>query len=85
LYQNYPNPFNPVTKIKFDVPASSKSNIKITIFDILGKEVDVLVNENLEAGQYTVDWNSTNIASGIYFYEMKAGQFRDIKKMIVVK
>jgi len=90
LYQNYPNPFNPVTKIKFDIPVNSLNKglqplVQIKVYDILGKEVAVLVNENLEAGQYTLDWNSTNFASGIYFYEMNAGDFRDIKKMIVVK
>jgi outer membrane protein assembly factor BamB len=83
LYQNYPNPFNPVTQIKFDVP--KVSNVKITIFDVLGREVSILVNGELKAGVYNADWNASSFASGIYFYEIKAGDYRDVKKMVLVK
>lgn len=83
LYQNYPNPFNPVTYIRFDVPKISM--VQITIYDILGREIDVLANEILAAGRYKVDWNAENYASGVYFYKIVAGNFIDRKKMIVVK
>lgn len=83
LYQNYPNPFNPVTQIKFDVP--KVSNVKLTIFDILGREVAVLVNGEMKAGVYNADWNASGFASGVYFYEIKAGDYRDVKKMMLVK
>lgn len=83
LYQNYPNPFNPVTQIKFDVPKAAE--VKLTIFDILGREVAVLVNESLTPGTYNADWNASSFASGVYFYEIKAGDFRDVKKMMLIK
>lgn len=83
LYQNYPNPFNPVTQIKFDVP--QVSIVKLTIYDILGREVEVLVNKELKAGTYNADWNASSFASGVYFYEIKAGDYREVKKMMVVK
>jgi len=83
LYQNYPNPFNPSTNIKFDVPASSF--VKITIYDVLGKIVDVPVNQQLEAGTYDIKYTNAQLASGIYFYELKADGFQYIKKMTIVK
>ncbi len=83
LYQNYPNPFNPVTQIKFDVPRVS--NVKLVIFDVLGREVAVLVNGEMKPGVYNADWNASSFASGVYFYEIKAGDYRDVKKMILVK
>jgi len=83
LYQNYPNPFNPVTFINFDLPKITL--VRLTVYDILGKEVDVLVNEALAAGKYKVDWNAENYASGVYFYKIEAGNFIERKKMIVVK
>jgi len=83
LYQNFPNPFNPVTNISFDLPKVSFT--KMTIYDILGKEVAVIVNEILQPGKYKVDWYAGNLASGIYFYKIEAGSFVDRKKMIVVK
>jgi HYDIN/CFA65/VesB-like, Ig-like domain/Secretion system C-terminal sorting domain/PQQ-like domain len=83
LYQNYPNPFNPVTKIKFDIPKSS--HVKLRIFDILGREVAVLADENLKPGKYERLWNASMFASGVYFYEIDAGEYREVKKMILVK
>lgn len=83
LHQNYPNPFNPVTKIGFDLVKSSK--VRLTIYDILGREVKVLVDEDLRAGVYEVTFKSDLLASGIYFYELRSEGFRETKKMTLVK
>ncbi len=83
LYNAYPNPFNPVTKIKFDVPYNS--DIKITVYDIMGKESAVLVNSRFAAGSYSIVWNAGNFSSGIYFYRIEADRFTDIKKIILLK
>jgi photosystem II stability/assembly factor-like uncharacterized protein len=83
LAQNYPNPFNPVTTIKFNI--SKESDVKITVFDILGKEVQTLVNESVKAGEYKVSFDSGRFASGVYFYRLEAGDFIDTKKMVVIK
>jgi carboxypeptidase T len=83
LFQNYPNPFNPVTKINFDLPQNSF--VKLSLFDILGREVSVLVNENLSAGKYSYELNATNLSSGAYFYKLETGKFSDVKRMIVSK
>ena len=88
LYQNYPNPFNPNTEIKFALPHSS--NVQLKIFDILGREVAELVNENYSAGSYTVSWNGKNnsgieVPSGIYIYTIRANEFSSSKKMMLLK
>ncbi|MFA5012005.1 MAG: T9SS type A sorting domain-containing protein [Ignavibacteria bacterium] len=83
LSQNFPNPFNPTTKIKFDVPKAS--SVKITIFDMLGKEISILVNGKLNAGSYSVDWNANDYPSGVYFYRMESGSFSNTKQMILLK
>lgn len=83
LYTNYPNPFNPVTKIKFDIPKVSFTVVKI--YDILGNEVKVLVNEVKQPGAYSVDFDASNFASGVYFYTIKANDFTDVKKMVLIK
>lgn len=83
LEQNYPNPFNPVTNIRFDINKSAF--VKIAIYDLLGREVAVLVNENLKPGKYETNWNAVNISSGIYFYRMFADDFSATKKMILNK
>lgn len=83
LHQNYPNPFNPVTTIKFDLPKSSL--VKLSIYDALGKEVTVLLNENLTAGSYNYLFEGNNVASGVYFYKIEAGNFSQIKKMTLLK
>lgn len=83
LEQNYPNPFNPVTNIRFDV--SKSSNIKIVIFDVLGREIAVLADEKFNPGKYEVNWNASNMSSGIYFYKLIAGDFAVTKKMILNK
>jgi hypothetical protein len=83
LMQNYPNPFNPVTKIRFDLPASSF--VKITVFDILGREVSVLTNNEMIAGSYEADFDASLLTSGVYFYKIEAGEFTAIKKMMLIK
>lgn len=83
LHQNYPNPFNPSTTIKFDLAAGN--NVKLAVYDILGRENSVLVNQYLTAGSYTINFINSNLASGIYFYRLTAGSFTDIKKMTLVK
>ncbi len=83
LSQNYPNPFNPSTAIRFVVPEAS--NVELIVYDMLGKVVDILVNKEMEAGSYNVSFTNSNLSSGIYFYELKAGNFRDVKKMTLVK
>lgn len=83
LSQNYPNPFNPITKINYALP--NKSNVTIKVFDILGRLVKTLVNETKDAGYYTITFDGTGLASGIYFYTIEADKFRDSKKMVLVK
>ncbi|MBN8584391.1 MAG: T9SS type A sorting domain-containing protein [Ignavibacteria bacterium] len=83
LYNNYPNPFNPVTKIKFDIPQQSFT--KLIIYDISGKEVSMLVNEQLNPGSYEADFDSSKLPSGVYFYKISSGGYAQVKKMILVK
>jgi len=83
LSQNYPNPFNPVTKINFAVPKNGSVTLKI--YDLTGKEVAVLVNGSLNAGEYRVSFDGTKLSSGVYFYKMISGDFSSVKKMILVK
>jgi hypothetical protein len=83
LSQNYPNPFNPVTNIKFAIP--STGFVKLVVFDVLGREVASLVNEEMTAGNYTVDFDASSLSSGVYFYRIDAGNFTQTKKMLLVK
>ena len=83
LYQSYPNPFNPSTTIKYSLPQSD--NVSLKVFDILGREVAVLINEYKTAGIYTVEFNASRFASGVYFYQLRAGDFVEAKKMILMK
>lgn len=83
LYQNYPNPFNPNTNIKFDIPNSGM--VKLYVYDITGKIVSTLVNDNISAGSYTYSFNAEGLSSGIYFYKIESENFTDIRKMIMVK
>jgi len=83
LMQNYPNPFNPSTIIKFTI--SERSNVKMTVYDITGREVNVLINQTLEAGTHEITYAAHDLSSGVYFYEVRAGVYRDVKKMIFVK
>lgn len=83
LEQNYPNPFNPSTSISYNVGASSFVNIKV--FDLTGKEIAVLLNESKPAGRYSVEWNATDLPSGIYYYRLETGSFSQTKKMALIK
>ncbi len=83
LSQNYPNPFNPTTKINFSIPKQGFVTLKV--YDVLGKEVKTLVNEQKPIGNYNIEFNGSNLASGAYFYRLEAGEFRDIKRMILIK
>lgn len=83
LEQNYPNPFNPVTNIKFSLPKGS--HVKLSVFDVTGRTVEVLVDKLMTAGSYEADWNAANYTSGVYFYKLETGNFTATKKMILVK
>lgn len=83
IYQNYPNPFNPSTKIKFDIPQNAK--IKLTVFDISGKETEVLLNDNLSAGSYEFKWDASKYSSGVYFYRLQTEDFTETKRMLLIK
>lgn len=83
LYQNFPNPFNPTTKIKFSIPASAKVLIKV--YDVLGKEVKTLFDEYRDAGTYEIDFDASNLPSGIYYYRMISGSYSETKKMILLR
>lgn len=88
LHQNYPNPFNPATKIKFSIPANRDGKVSatiITIYDILGKEIAVPVNELLSPGEYEIDWDASAYSSGIYFYLLQNGDFSLSRKMLLIK
>lgn len=83
LEQNYPNPFNPSTKISFSMPKSGYT--KLTVYDLLGREVAALVNGNLNAGLHSVDFNASNMPSGIYIYSLNSGDYSVSKKMLLMK
>jgi len=83
LYQNYPNPFNPSTKIKYSIPGTSFVTLKI--YDILGREMSTLVNEEKLSGNYEIEFNGRGISSGIYFYKIQTGDYSLVKKMILMK
>jgi hypothetical protein len=88
LYQNYPNPFNPSTKIKFEIPDQGRTVrnlITLKVYDVLGDEITTLVNEELPAGEYEVEFDATGLPSGIYFYQLKVGSFIQTKKMVLLK
>lgn len=83
LYQNYPNPFNPTTMITYQIPKSG--SVKLSVYDVTGKRVAVLVDGQHNAGTHEISWDATNYPSGIYFYEMQAGEYKQTKKMILMK
>ena len=88
LSQNYPNPFNPVTTIKYSIPSNEKGkteNVMLIVYDILGREVEVLVNLKQSAGNYEVKFDGSKIASGVYFYKLQSGSFVQTKKFILLK
>lgn len=83
LSQNYPNPFNPTTNIKFDVPKAGF--IRLTVFDVLGKEIQKLVNEHLSPGTYNFDFDASHLPSGVYYYKLEVNNFIQTKKMVLIK
>jgi hypothetical protein len=83
LGQNYPNPFNPVTKIKYEVHKSG--DVKLVVYDVMGREVQTLVNEKLQPGTYEVSFDGSAINSGIYLYKIISGGYSETKKMILIK
>ena len=83
LYQSYPNPFNPVATISYDI--SKPGEVSLKVYNILGQEVETLVNEFKNSGKYSVQFNGSGLASGVYLYRLKVNDFTDIKKMILVK
>jgi len=83
LYNNYPNPFNPITTIKFDLPETSE--LELSVFNIKGQLIENLVSGTKQPGKYTVEWNAMNYPSGVYFYKMQAGDFVDVKKLVLMK
>jgi hypothetical protein len=95
LFQNYPNPFNPNTKIKFEIPNNAviarsgatwqSLTVSLKVFDILGKEITTLVNEQLQPGTYEITFDGSYLPSGIYFYQLVAGNYIEAKKMILIK
>jgi hypothetical protein len=83
LIQNYPNPFNPSTTIKYELPQSAE--VTLSVFDILGREVSMLVNERKNAGSYQVKFDGTGLSSGAYFYRLQAGDFTQTKRLMLLK
>lgn len=83
IYQNYPNPFNPTTNIRFDIPYDAE--VKIVIYDMVGREVNVLANEFKQAGSYEISFDASALSSGIYFYQITANNYSEAKKMIFIK
>lgn len=86
LSQNYPNPFNPVTNIKFNIPIGNgrDRSVKLVIYDLLGKEIATLINQQMQPGSYSVDWDASNYPSGVYFYKLETESFTESKKMVLV-
>jgi hypothetical protein len=83
LNQNYPNPFNPSTIITYSIP--KESQVKLKIYNILGQEVKTLVNDSKAPGKYTVNFNASSLSSGVYFYTLRAGNYFQVKKMMLLK
>jgi len=83
LFQNYPNPFNPSTTIEFSLPRSGY--VRLKVLNVLGEVVATLVNEELNVGTYTTQWNASRMASGVYFYRLQTGDFVDTKKLLLLK
>jgi photosystem II stability/assembly factor-like uncharacterized protein len=83
LHQNYPNPFNPVTNIAFSIP--EETNVRLTVYDVIGREITVLIDQRLKPGSYRIDWNAEHYTSGMYFYRMQTDKYTDTKKMVLVK
>jgi hypothetical protein len=90
LEQNYPNPFNPTTKIRYQIPASLNPSqggtlVQLIVYDVLGNEIATLVNEEKTAGNYELEFDATGLPSGVYFYQLNAGNYIETKKMLLMK
>ncbi len=88
LYQNYPNPFNPITKLEYRIPSNVKgemSKVSLIVYDVLGREVATLVNKEQSAGSYEVQFDASNLTSGIYFYKLQSGSFVESRKMVLLR
>jgi len=83
LNQNYPNPFNPSTTIQYSIP--ERTDVKLTVINIVGEEVATLVNRTMDAGNYSVEFNAANLPSGVYFYCLKSENFTSTKKMVLLR
>jgi hypothetical protein len=83
LHQNYPNPFNPATTINYELPVTNY--VKLSVYDILGREITVLVNEQQQAGEYKVEWDASNYPSGVYFCKLITNEYSETKKMVLIK
>ena len=83
LFQNYPNPFNPTTSIQFAIP--KESHVKLSVFNILGQEIQVLVNKNMNAGNYKINFNASKLNSGLYLYRIETADYTSVRKMLLVK
>ena len=83
LLQNYPNPFNPITIIVFNV--ENETNVKLIVYDVLGRMVEKLVDKKIKGGKHEISWNAGHFPSGIYFYKIITNEFTDTKKMLLVK
>jgi len=88
LYQNYPNPFNPITKIKYSIPSNVKREtqyVSLKVYDVLGNEVATLINEEIPAGEYELEFSGANLSSGVYFYQLRTNNYLSTKRMILLK
>jgi len=91
LYNAYPNPFNPATKIKFAISGTSVAQSFLSVYDMLGREIDILVNTDLQPGTYEVDWDGSNYASGVYYYKLSvlnsgsSVKYHETKRMLLIK
>jgi hypothetical protein len=83
LAQNYPNPFNPSTQIRFML--SERSNVTLTVFDALGRNIRTLVNEHLDASEYVTTFDATGLSSGVYYYVLRAGSLIESKRMVLIR
>jgi hypothetical protein len=83
LYQNYPNPFNPTTKVNYELPITNY--VELSIYNLIGQKIVTLVSEKQKAGHYQVEWDASSLSSGIYYYQITAGEFVQTKKMILIK
>jgi hypothetical protein len=83
LSQNYPNPFNPRTIINYELRMTN--DVELNIYNLLGQKITTLVSNKQQAGKYSVEWDASELASGIYYYELRTSNFRDVKKMVLMK